>query len=313
MSDTNKNKGIITEEITEDTITEDTFTEDTITEDAITEDTFTEDTTEEEPITEDVTTESAVNTETGLELASMTKKERKLAKKQKYLETTKDMSPFEKFQYIFMYYKWYFIVPIAAVFFLIYLGNTIYKNSIPVTLNYVILNIEDEAAIDRSFEADYSEIFKIEGKHRYIASLSYNIDYEYFLENKNYVTSSNSTDYNILSLECEYGDHDVIITNQAGLTYCSSQRIARPLRQYFSANTYDILEEYMHDSLNPQGIVEAYALDISNTDFAKNLNLNYTDVYLIFPGTTEENKSNAYQLVEYIFNVELNQLSVEPQ
>ncbi len=295
MSDTNNNKDILTEDTKINESPE------------ITENPETTETPKKEITIE----KSPTNSETGLELASMSKKQRRLAKKQKYIETTKDMSFFQKFQYIFMYYKWYFIIPIAAIIFLVYLGNTIYKNSIPITLNYVILNVEDESLIDRSFEEDYTSYFNIEGKHRYIASMSYNIDYQYFLDNTQYITSTNSTDYNILSLECEYGDHDVIITNQAGLNYCSNQRIAKPLRQYFSANTYGLLEEYMCDAINPQGVMEAYALDISNTNFAKGLNLNYDDVYLMFPGTKEASKTNAYQLVEYIYGIELNQLPMQ--
>jgi hypothetical protein len=101
------------------------------------------------------------------------------------------------------------------------------------------------------------------------------------------------------------GDFDIIITNDTGLKYCSTAGIANQLRGYFDAEVYDAIKPYMYDSEDANGTLFPYALDISDTDFAKSLNTGYDDIYLAFPGVNDENKQNAIQLIEYIYNIHI--------
>jgi hypothetical protein len=186
-------------------------------------------------------------------------------------------------------------------------GKTIYNNTRPLALGYVVLNIEDTDAVNTDFEQDYVNYRDMADDYRYVSSFGLDIDYDYFKEHEEYITTSNSTDYNILMTRCELGDYDVIITNATGLKYCSTAGIANALKGYLDSYTYEALTPYMYDSENANGTLVPYALDISDTEFAKQLNTGYSDVYLALPGVNDENKANALKFIEYIYGIDLSE------
>ncbi len=253
------------------------------------------------------TPQESLPVENKLELHSMSRKERRAMRREIYLEYTRNMSFQKKAAYFLEYYKWYIIIPVLCIAFVCYLGITIYRNSRPTALSYAILNIENEEAIDKSFQKDYAAYFNIPDSYQFNASTSLNIDYDYFKLHSDYITTSNSTDYSILSNECEYGDYDVIISNAAGIKYCSTENIINPLKGYFNADDYSALEKHMADFPDKYDTLKAFAIDISDTDFAKRLNTGYDDVYIAFPGKTESNIANSIQLLEYIYNIHLSE------
>lgn len=248
---------------------------------------------------------SRPNGENKLELHSMSRRERKRFKKEQYKEYTSDMTKSQKLRYFFDYYKWNIIIPVIVLIFVSYLGVTIYKNTRPVGLAYVILNAENKDAINTSFEEDYREYFELSDDSRFPSAFNMKIDFDYYLENAEYVQTSNSTDYNILSTQCEIGEYDVIITDEKGLKYCSYSKIIKPLKGYLDADAYKALSDYMYDSINPNGDYEPYAIDISDTEFAKGLNTGYDNIYLCFPGAEKQNKRNSFRLIEYIYGIKL--------
>lgn len=252
------------------------------------------------------TPSNSVITENNLELSTMTKKERRAARRAKNREFTKDMSKGERFLYYFDYYKWAVIIPIICIIFVAYCARTIYKNTRPVALGYVVLNVSEEHSVDTSFEDDFVDYIHMTGSYQFYRSAGLDIDYDYFLEHKEYITTSNSTDYNILSTECEVGDFDVIISNTTGIRFCSAEGIAKTLKGYFDSEAYQLLEPYMVEFPDQYGTNKAYAIDISDTEFAKSLKLEYDDIYLAFPGASDRNLTNSLKLLEYIFGIELN-------
>jgi hypothetical protein len=313
-TDTTVNTGNTKKEVTsEKSVTEKTANGKEITKEAKSEKTISEETANQKAKSEEVSTEKEkadaapppITRGHSLEMRSMSRKERKAAKKELYNEYTKDMTTWQRVEYFLSCYKWHILIPIICLALIAYVGKTIYKNSRPVALAYAILNVEDEDAINTDFQDSYVEYSGITGTYRFNTSFELEIDYDYFLEHETYVTTSNSTDYNILSTECELGDFDIIITNDTGLKYCSTAGIANQLRGYFDAEVYDAIKPYMYDSEDANGTLFPYALDISDTDFAKSLNTGYDDIYLAFPGVNDENKQNAIQLIEYIYNIHI--------
>ena len=240
-----------------------------------------------------------------LELLGMSRKEKKAARKKLYSENTKAMSKKEKFSYLFDYYKWYVIIPLIAVIFIAYLSVTIYQNKRPVALGYAILNANEEN-VNLSFKEDYLKYFGIEEGYQFKESVGRDIDYDFYLLNKDYIQTSNSTDYNIIMSECEMNYYDVVISNTAGVKFCTTENVARPLKGYFDAEVYQKLEGYMVSFPGSNGNELLYAIDISGTDFAKGLNLGYSDVYVIFPGTSETNYINSLRLLEYALGIDLD-------
>ncbi len=239
-----------------------------------------------------------------LEMKSMTRKERRAEKKRIYREYTSEMTGLQSLTYFFDYYKWYILGPLCAILIIGYIGVTIYKNSQPVALSYVILNSDNTEEINLDFEAEYSTRFNLSDKYRFKRSLGMNIDYDYYKEHEESIQTNNGTDYYILSTQCSLNDYDVIISNSTGVQYCSSEGVAYKLKGFFDSEEYEKLEPYMSEFENAYGHSENFAIDISETDFAKGLNLEYDDVYIVFPSAESSNKQNAMRLLEMILQIE---------
>lgn len=251
--------------------------------------------------------EAKFSQEHNLDLISMSKKERKEAKKKELEDILSGMSKKEKAMYIFTYYKWYFLLPIIATILIVYIGSTIYKNSRPIALSYAVLNVVEPNALNKDFEQDFLECNNYSSKYRYTSNIEFDINYDYFIENKEFIITSNSTDYNTLQKACEFGDYDILITNMTGLKYCSEENVVNPLIGYFGADIIAKLKGKEVYSNDTNGIQLPYALDISDTEFAKRLNTGYDDIYLTFPGANANNKKNAIKFIEYVFGMTLSE------
>ena len=57
---------------------------------------------------------------------------------------------------------------------------------------------------------------------------------------------------------------------------------------------------------NTNGTKKEYGIDISDTAFAKSLNLDYSDVYIGFIGITDRNLANSRKIMNYIFKLNLD-------
>lgn len=239
--------------------------------------------------------------ENKLELAVMSKKERRAAKKAAYREYTSTMSGKEKVSYFFYCYKWHIIIPICCILLILCYGMAFYKNSRPKALSYVVLNASE---FDKSFHEDYLSYFNIPKNHVVQATAGYIVNYDYYKENM-VSASRDGTDYSTLALTCETGTFDVIIGDEAGIKYCTFVEIVQPLDLYFTEEQYTALEGYIVKFQDSSYTFYPYAIDISDTEFAKGLNLEYSKVYMAFPGITEENMTNSLRLLEYVLGIEL--------
>ncbi len=239
--------------------------------------------------------------ENKLELAVMSKKERRAAKKAAFKEYTSAMSRKEKVSYFFYCYKWHIIIPICCILLILCYGMAFYKNSRPKALSYVVLNASE---FDKSFHEDYLSYFNIPKNHVVQATAGYIVNYDYYKENM-VSASRDGTDYSTLALTCETGTFDVIIGDGAGIKYCTFVEIVQPLDLYFTEEQYAALEGYIVKFQDSSYTFYPYAIDISDTEFAKGLNLEYSKVYMAFPGVTEENMTNSLQLLEYVLGIEL--------
>lgn len=180
-------------------------------------------------------------------------------------------------------------------------------NKRPVALGFVVLNAQDADIVNLSFEDDYIDHFGITGSYQFKESVGLDIDYDYYLEHSEYVQTSNSTDYSILSSDCDLGSYDVIISNATGVKYCAAQNIAKPLKGYLSEDAYAKLEPYMVEFDDPNGTARTYAIDISNTQFAKDLDTGYSDVYVAFPGVIDRNYTNSLRFLNYVLSIDLTE------
>ena len=252
-----------------------------------------------------------------LEMSLMSRKDRRARKKALFQEQTASMDKKEKFKYIVYYYKWYFIFAVVAILTVGAFAIAIYKNTRPVSIAVAALNSEDPVSVSSQPLEDFAKANDMVDGYRVIGDTYYNVSLEYELSNTS--STSNATSLALLLKDNYY---DVIITDLYGLEYLNYACALFFMDDYFDA---EILEKYKNniyyssdyaDQSNVKAAINAksteilmavgdrdkpLAVDISGTEFAKNMNLGYDEVYICFPGGSSRNKKRAKMLLEYIF------------
>lgn len=245
-----------------------------------------------------------VSHEDNLELSQLKFSERMKIKRERIKANMEGMSKNEKTKYLIMYFKWYGIVAIIALIAAVYTGYCVYQNNRPVALSYAIVNCHDLDKLNLDFEEDYKEAFGMTAPKYKIEH-----DTELFLGNPVAPDDMEQADYiNVtkISTLCFNDYYDVIITDNLGARFAAAQGILFPLKQYFPEDVYNQIKDYEFISKDMNGEMVPVALDISNTEFAKNLNLGTDQVYIGFAGRNDKNYLNSIRMINYTLKLNLD-------
>ena len=246
----------------------------------------------------------SVNTEDNLELHSLSFRERQRARRQRLKDHMEGMTAGQKAGYILSYYKGKIILTIIILAVCIALPVTIYKKSRPVALSYCIVNSPEPSAVDTSFVDEYLDFYNLNGAYQIHNDLTVHLDKDTYLEE--YSQNSSASVYTELPMLCFNGYYDIMIMDEKGLEYCAMQEIIYPLKTYLPADIYSQISDRICTADDNDGVTVPFAIDISDTDFAKGLNLGYDKVYLGFPGNTEQNYINAKRMVKFILHLDID-------
>ena len=241
--------------------------------------------------------------EDNLEMRLLPFRERMKAKRAKLKKTLSSMSKKEQFSYILFYYKWTFLAITIAIVCVVSITLTIYKNTRPFALSYAVLNISNPMDLNRDFEAEYIDYYGFPKKYQINLDAQRHLDKETYLKVLN--SGQDSADYTGFPALCFNGRFDVVVTDEKGAEYCSMQEIFNPLQSYFPADIYPLLEDRIYEAANNDDVVMPFAIDISDTAFAKSLNTGYEKVYLGFPGTTDENYQHAKLFLKFVLGLDI--------
>ena len=246
----------------------------------------------------------SVNTEDNLELHSLSFRERQRARRQRLKDHMEGMTAGQKAGYILSYYKGKIILAVILLAVCIALPVTIYKKSRPVALSYCIVNSPEPSAVDTSFVDEYLDFYNLNGAYQIHNDLTVHLDKDTYLEE--YSQNSSASVYTELPMLCFNGYYDIMIMDEKGLEYCAMQEIIYPLKTYLPADIYSQISDRICTADDNDGVTVPFAIDISDTDFAKGLNLGYDKVYLGFPGNTEQNYINAKRMVKFILHLDID-------
>lgn len=263
-----------------------------------------EDTKETESEKDSKDAKPTVNTEDNLELHSLSFRDRQRAKRARIKEHMEGMTKGQKFGYILSYYKGRIILGLVLLAICIAIPVTIYKKSRPVALSYCIINSPKPSAIDTSFVDAYLDSYNLHGAYQLESDVTVHLDKDTYLEE--YSQNSSASIYTELPMLCFNGYYDVMIMDEKGLEYCAMQEIIYPLRNYLPAEIYSEVESRICSADDNDGVNVPFAIDISDTDFAKGLKLGYDKVYLGFPGNTERNYINAKRMLKFILHLDID-------
>lgn len=248
-----------------------------------------------------------VYTEGNLELQGLSKKEQRRLKRQRLADDMEGMTKKERFAHLIYCFKWQIIGCFIGIVAIAAIGISYYNNSKPMALSYAVVNSPSPFEINTDIiSKDYTEFYDINHGHQIVSTL--NIVYSEKSYNEHYNTDDIS--YTSFPTLCYEDYYDVIFSDKDGVLFLSQTSLINPIEDCLGQ---DILNGFINDnsdlileSKDSNGTSKNYAIDISNTEFAKNLNLGYDDVYICFPGSNTQNITNIRRLINFIFNLNLS-------
>lgn len=244
-----------------------------------------------------------------LEFATMSRKERRAAKRKRLKETTEGMTFVQKLQYFLYAYKMEILLPLIVITAISLIVVAFFRGSKPIALSYAVVNCEDLEALDPSvIETDYWNYYSFDDNYQFQKVLD--LKYDPSTSTNEASKDTESGNYIAFPTLCDENYYDIIITNKRGLEYLSESSIIHTLGEALPSDLYDIFTADYNDQITTSpaytGKSAPYAINISDTDFAKKLNPGYDDVYICFPGVSEDNQKRVKQICNFIFDLGLD-------
>ena len=123
------------------------------------------------------------------------------------------------------------------------------------------------SAVDTSFVDEYLDFYNLNGAYQIHNDLTVHLDKDTYLEE--YSQNSSASVYTELPMLCFNGYYDIMIMDEKGLEYCAMQEIIYPLKTYLPADIYSQISDRICTADDNDGVTVPFAIDISDTDFAK--------------------------------------------
>jgi len=236
-----------------------------------------------------------------LSLHGLSRKERRKEKRARYREITSTMTRRQRISYFFFCYKWHIIIPLVVLFIVTRISITIYRNTRPVSISYAVINLPDKEALNLEAIDEYTASIGKDKGYRIQKNLDVYLDpvnYE-----KEYNENPNGSVYESFPMECFNGYYDVAFSDMDGVTYCSGMAIFYPVETVLTRETYAAVEQYLVTFENEAGEKTGFALDISDTEFAKAFGYG-KKLYLGFPGIKSGNITSAERFTRYVYGLD---------
>ena len=230
-----------------------------------------------------------------LDMHSLSRKEKRKFKKEQIEETTAS----EKRKYLLYYYKERIIITAGILIVASILGWQIYKGTRPITISYAVINCKNQLDFNANAFEKYAE--DIDQKKGYQIKGETNVELKRDEYTKSYEQNANSQKYINFETMATADYYDVIFTDMEGAIYCGMMEIFYPLDRFLDAEHYAKVKDRIIKLDNMQGQSTEYAIDVSDCEFIKSLNLGYDDVYIGFPGDQQENHDRVNQFIDYLF------------
>lgn len=242
--------------------------------------------------------------ENALELSGMSFKERQAYKKKLRNKRLSSMEPKERRSYIIRYYKWHFIAAIAGVFLTGLLIHTVYVANLPTELIVAITNDGVNAVAEEYIPNIFRDYYHLDNKNIIQVFTDLTIDNA----EDTAIRETTLTDYEKIIVYISSGKLDAIIGDEKALNYYKSTGDIAILDSCLDSDLYDSVAGHIVEATDESrymnnGEPYAAAIDISGSDFVRNLNLSYDTVYLMVPNNRYTDNSGTIRLIRLIFNL----------
>lgn len=244
-------------------------------------------------------------TEDSLEAASLGFFGKMKYKKQQFKNNTANMTFAGKIKYTFSFY-WFEMV-VAAVFVVIAViaGNLIYRASLPDLLHVAIINqYYDDDTVNKYIASEYRSYLGTDDKNVVTVyknmSVSANEDPEFL--------TVVLTDYQTLGHYNLNDMLDVMICDEDALQVYAWSEDTTMIHIAMDEELYDKVKDHAvmltdKNKIKNDGKEYPGALDITDTEFAKNLGIDYSPVYLLIPSTKGVNNETTLNFIKMVYGL----------
>jgi len=236
-----------------------------------------------------------------LSLHGLSRKERRKEKRARYKEITSTMNRRQKISYFFFCYKWHIIIPLVVLLLAARISVTIYKNTRPTSIAYAVINAPDKDALNLDVISEYTKAIGKSKGYQVRKKLGVHLDPVNYQEEYN--NDPNGSDYESFPMECFNGYYDIALSDMPGVVYCSGMEIFYPVETVLTRETFSAVSDDLVFMENEKGEKVGFALDISDTSFAKRFGFG-SELYLGFPGIQTKNITSAERFVRYIYGLD---------
>jgi len=206
------------------------------------------------------------------------------------------MSFQDKLWYIGEYYKFHILGAVLAVFLIIALSSTIYRNiNYSTALHGYILNNHGE--LDTAPFTDGFAGYMGYDKYQQLTLESSYVTYGDEATEYTYATMAK------LSALIAAKDLDFMIVDETNFAHYTEMGGFKDLEEYLPANVYQALQDRLIYAENESGESRPYAVTISGTAFASGSRLSDDCSYFAIMGNTTRD-DNVLAFVDYLFGFE---------
>ena len=242
--------------------------------------------------------------ENALDLAVMTKKEKRKLKKETFKKRLETMSMPQRILYTIRYYKWYGLGLLLLLFLLRFAIVTAYNATLPTELYLALLNDNYNNTATDYIQKEYREYNQL-GNKNFIKI--YN-DLTFESSDKLEEVGMMMNAYQQVGYYNMYDMLDVIIGDEEALKVYVWSDDTTAIDLSMDAELYNQIKDHvvtMSDESKRKNDGKPYdvALDISDTEFAKNCNLSYEKVYLFIPSTKYTNNEATIRFIKMVFGL----------
>ena len=165
-----------------------------------------------------------------LEFATMSRKERRAAKRKRLKETTEGMTFVQKLQYFLYAYKMEILLPLIVIIAISLIVVAFFRGNKPIALSYAVVNCEDLEALDSSvIETDYWNYYGFDDNYQFQKVLD--LKYDPSTSTNEVSKDAESGNYIAFPSLCDENYYDIIITNKRGLEKRSGREVSRNRRE----------------------------------------------------------------------------------
>ena len=238
--------------------------------------------------------------EDNLELATMSRRERHAVKKARRAKEMEGMNRKERILYLLNYFQWPIIITLMVVGCLTWIVIAVIKSDPPVALSAAVLNSDEPYNITTEIFDSYMTEGNINPSYRAVVE-TFHLDYSTLFTD--IAREPNNGDFTRFPTLARDSYYDIVICDRGGLDYCAYTETAIYPDYVLSLELQEKLKPYEAEAKDAYDQTFVYGYDISDTDFAKSLNLGYDEIFLCFPGSTSESQMHAENFVRYIFHM----------